>query len=314
MSGISTPTVPARAPRWAWVGVPALALALAACGGSGSSAPSSPTLPAAGAGQAAPSGGGAGGGGRQPGVSGRTAEISGDTLQVQGSDGQTAVRYSASTRIAEQRDATAAAVTVGSCVMAIGRPDGAGLAAETVAVSRAAAGSCTGADAAGPGGGFRGQRGGSASGSAPRSAPDSGGPGANGPGGNGPGGNGSRVPAATAFGTVTAVTPTSITLSGRLRSFTRGVQGSPSATGASPTPEPVTVTVAAATRYTATAAVTSKSLAVGQCVTALGTTDDIGTVTARSITIRPAGPQGCSTGFGGRRAPASGSASGASGA
>jgi hypothetical protein len=47
-------------------------------------------------------------------------------------------------------------------------------------------------------------------------------------------------------------------------------------------------------------------------VTAVGPSNDIGTVTARSITIRPADPNGCATGtgFGGRRAGGS-TASGA---
>jgi hypothetical protein len=42
-------------------------------------------------------------------------------------------------------------------------------------------------------------------------------------------------------------------------------------------------------------------LAIGECVLATGTKDTSGTVSARSLSIVPAGPSGCFTGGGFRR-------------
>ena len=313
------------------VAAPVLVVALAACGGGSSTGTGGGGSPATAAeatgGGAAPSGSA---GARQPaGVSGQTAQIDGDTLQVRTAEGQTAVQFTTSTRITEQKTATVAAVTVGSCVVVIGAPDaaGTGVTAQTVTVSPATAGQDCAADAGGGrgfgggGAGFGGARG--------TRTGQPGGPGGgfngngNGGGGGGGGGNGTGAPTtpiATAFGTVTAVTPTTVTLQGRLRSFTanRGAGGSP---GASPTGSPalapVSVTLAAATRYTSTVVVPSSALAVGQCVTAIGPSNDIGAVAARSIAVRPAGSDGTCTagfgGFGGRRGGASGSAGAPSG-
>lgn len=59
------------------------------------------------------------------------------------------------------------------------------------------------------------------------------------------------------------------------------------------------VTTTPATTYSKTVATDHSALAVGQCVTAVGPSDDTGTVAASSISIRPSGPQGCQGGFGG---------------
>ena len=278
-----------RSPRLLVV-APVLVVALAGCGG-GSSGPAA-TVPG-GASPSASSTASATGQRQAPGVSGQAAEVTGDTLQVRTADGQTAVRFSASTRITEQRTAALSAVTVGSCVVATGRPDaaGTGVEAQTVAVTPASGGTCEdGAFGRGAGGGgFRGGTG------RPSFSPGQGG---TGQGGMGQGGA-PATPMSSAVGTVTAVTPTAITLSGRVRTFARGAGSPGTSPSASPAAAPVTVTVAASTRYTATVVVTSSALTVGQCVVALGQPDDIGTVTARSITIRPADANGCTTGFGG---------------
>ena len=76
---------------------------------------------------------------------------------------------------------------------------------------------------------------------------------------------------------------------------------------------PRTVTTTATTAFNKTVAADKSNLAVGQCVTAMGPSDDTGTVAASSITIRQPGPNGCLGGFGGSgpagRAAASGNGS-----
>lgn len=66
----------------------------------------------------------------------------------------------------------------------------------------------------------------------------------------------------------------------------------------------VTITVPATARVSKTQSITSKQLAVGQCVAASGQADSSGTVKARSVTITAAGPNGCLFGgFGPRGRP-----------
>lgn len=74
-----------------------------------------------------------------------------------------------------------------------------------------------------------------------------------------------------------------------------------------------TVTTTATTAFSKTVATDKSNLTVGQCVTAMGPSDDTGTVAASSISIRQPGPNGCLGGFGGSgpagRAAASGNGS-----
>jgi hypothetical protein len=67
---------------------------------------------------------------------------------------------------------------------------------------------------------------------------------------------------------------------------------------ATPTTRVVHVTTTASTTYTRTAAATSEAAAVGTCVTATGTSDQTGALTARTINVRPAVNGACSLGFG----------------
>ena len=53
------------------------------------------------------------------------------------------------------------------------------------------------------------------------------------------------------------------------------------------------VTTMQATTFTKTAITDKSALAVGQCMTAVGPSDDTGTVAASSISIRQPGPNGC---------------------
>ena len=84
-----------------------------------------------------------------------------------------------------------------------------------------------------------------------------------------------------AAGEVTAVSGTSVTVL--------------DATGAS---RPVTVPTTV--RVSTSSSASASDLAVGDCVLATGSKDASGTVSARSLSIVPAGPSGCFTGAGGR--------------
>ena len=62
----------------------------------------------------------------------------------------------------------------------------------------------------------------------------------------------------------------------------------------------VTVITNSASKYLKTVSATASALKVGQCITAIGTTNSIGAVAARSIRVSQPGPSGCVSGFGGR--------------
>jgi Domain of unknown function (DUF5666) len=60
------------------------------------------------------------------------------------------------------------------------------------------------------------------------------------------------------------------------------------------------VTLSSATTYTKSESASASDLKVGKCVTALGSTDSNGTLTATTIALRPADASGsCTAGFGG---------------
>jgi hypothetical protein len=194
--------------------------------------------------------------------------------------GQVTVTFTAATPITEAVAVTSQDVTVGSCVAVAGAPSAAGAAtgaatrsvtATTVTVSAPVNGSCSGA------GGFGGPRGTFSPNpsSSPRPRP-SGSRGAFG-GGFGGGANG-KVTSLTASGFV--------------------VQGRNPAAGAGAS---IMVTTTAATKYLKVVTVGPAALKVGECITAAGQANSIGAVAARSIRISQPGPNGCVTGFGGRR-------------
>lgn len=259
---------------------------LSACGaGSGATGATSAstTSPTSAAGNAQ----GGAGQGRFPGVNGLVAAVDGHTLQVQGNGIQTAVIYTSSTKFTAERPAKRSDVTVGSCVMvrsaatgqsASATPSSTEVAA-SVSITPAVAGSCTAGRAAfgggfgGPGGGFPGRTGGT--------RPTGQRTGTGRPGGFRGG----------AFGQVTAVTATGFDV----KSASRNGGGAATAT---PTTRVVHVTTTASTTYTRTAAATSAAAAVGTCVTATGTSDQTGALTARDINVRPAVNGACSLGFG----------------
>jgi Domain of unknown function (DUF5666) len=254
----------------------ALALTVvAACGSSTPTAAAPPTTHAA----ARPNAGA--GTGTPPGAFGTAAAVSATSLEVQNQQtGQVTVKFTSSTAFTDTVKASLADVQVGQCVTVAAASGGAqatALTASTVGISKPTSTGCTAAGAFGGGnfggGGFAG-RGGNGGGSrtpnpSRRVRPS----GANGPGNFG-----------RAFGTVTAVSKTGFTVKGVARGSNPAVT--------------TTVTVNAATTYTESAKATSSALAVGDCIVALGASDDTGAVSAKTINISKAGSNGCTDGFG----------------
>jgi hypothetical protein len=217
--------------------------------------------------------------------------------------GQTTVDLTASTTIIASLKASLSDVTVGTCITATGAKGSAGaVKATTVTISSPTNGTCNRGFGGGAGGGFGG-----------------GGFGGGGFVGGFGGRTGSTVPGAAsrprttvtrpagtvafAFGKVTAVSGSTITVQGVHIAFPGGRTST--TTGALSTtttvsPGPEVVTVSASTKYLKTGKATASQLTVGECATAIGSTNSIGVVTARALTITQPTSTGCTAGFGGR--------------
>jgi hypothetical protein len=287
MIGATTSRAPAAGRSWRRRWIPALAglglaaLATTACGGAGTTAatPAASSSPAPTGTQAA-----------FPGVVGTAAAVSGSSMEVQNpTAGQVTVTFTTATAITETVAVTSSDVTVGSCVTVVGQPSASGAAASGGAASRTVAattvtvatpvkGNCNAAGF----GGFGGPRGTSSprASFSPRPRP-----------------SGTRSPfgGRGAFGGANGKV-TSLSASGFV------VQGRNPAAGARTT---ITVTTSAATKYLKVVSARPSALKVGQCITALGPANSIGTVAARTIRISQPGPNGCVTGFGRRGGPGS---------
>lgn len=256
-------------------GIPVAVLLLAGCGGGGTSgtaaaAPSPAASPSAGS-----TAGRGGFGGRGPAAAGEIAAVTGKTLQVQDTNSQTAVTWTAATKFTKTVSATLAA---GDCVTVLGTPgSGSALTATSVRVVATSGSNCTfdrnGAGATPrprPSGGFGGRRGGGPSGGArPSGAP--------------------TRDFATVFGKVTAVSGSTVTVSGTLRTAGQF--------GATPSASAVTVTLGKAS-VDRTVAGTGADAKVGLCAVATGKADSTGAVTATTIALSPKGANGCTGGFG----------------
>jgi len=228
------------------------------------------------------------------GVSGLIAYAEDGLLQVQGTDEQTAVRYTDDTSITKTVAVEASSITVGSCVMIVTDDDGA--TATSVTVTDAADdGTCS----LGMGGGFPGGGGDggmpsgdgqmpSGDGARPSGAPTdmpSGAPDASGDAQGGPGGMGGFGNIVS--GAVTAVGDGTLTVE---------------STGFGDDAETTSTDVAltADTTITGTVAATAADIATGLCVTAAGEADDAGGYDATSLALSDADENGdCSSGFGG---------------
>lgn len=319
-----------RQPRRAMLGAAVVAggaLTLAACGGSAST---SSLAVAAGARSGVSSSGAPK---APPGVSGTVAAVdtAASNMEVQNpTSGQTTVTWTASTSFTQTVDTDLASVAAGDCVVATGTPPaGAGSAPTTVTATSVAisappaSGSCTRAPAAGASsgssgagrfgrfGGFAGAGGFGAGGAAFRR------------GSSGSTGTSSSTPrtVATAFGEVTGVSGSTITIAGHALAITitpgkrpaRGTFRRRTSSSAASAPPATTVTIVttSSTTFRQTASASASALAVGQCVTARGPSSSNGAITATAIAITPPGPSGCFAGFGDRGSAAAGPSSSA---
>jgi hypothetical protein len=278
-----------------------VALAVTACGGSGATA----SPPAASSSSSpAPTGSPA----AFPGVNGTAAAVSASSMEVQNSTGQVTVTFTSKTAISQAVSVTSKDVTVGSCVAVVGQaPAGASapasgstpsggavsrkVTATTVTISAPVNGNCTAAGGFGGGGGFGGPPGNGTPNPSFSPRPRASGSGGSfGPGRGGFGG---------ANGKVTSLSASGFVVQGRNPGANSDVS--------------VTVTTTSTTKYLKDVTAHSSALKVGQCITAIGTTNSIGAVAARTIRISQPGPNGCQTGFGGGRGGFGGPPSGAAG-
>ena len=225
-----------------------------------------------------------------PGASGTIAAVSGTVVQVQSQTaGQTAVKISSSTSIIDQVKATAKDVTVGSCVLvrSSAQQDQSGtttgmpskVAATTVMVSTASGSSCSRGGTGGLGG-RSGDRPSGAPSGLPSGAP--GGDHSGGGDGGGPQGRGAGFGIGVS-GKVTAVSAGGFTVAA-------------SQPGGSGTTS-VKVTTSGSTTYTAEKKSDSSALEVGRCLTAMGSSDSTGTVSAKTASVSD--PVDGQCGFGG---------------
>ena len=250
-----------------------------------------------------------------PGASGELVALSGKTLQVQNTTSQTSVNYTATTNFSDTVASSAAALKVGLCASV--RPAtsstapsaGASAAAAspgtngtlptsvdaaTVTLSDPVNGRCSG----GFGGGFGGGAGGNFTGR-PSGAPSGFAPG----GGSAPSGStgrpgGARAGGFGANGLISSVSGSSFVVTVERRA--RASSSSASGATAAPTTELVTAHFTSATKFTRQERATAAALQVGQCVTAIGSADDTGAITATTISLRPKTNGTCSFGgFGG---------------
>jgi hypothetical protein len=121
-----------------------------------------------------------------------------------------------------------------------------------------------------------------------------------------------------ATGKVTSINTTQMVIDGISSSTLGGARdgGQASTPPSSVKTSPVTIGLSSSTTYTAMESTASGSLAVGDCVSAIGSTDSTGAVTAQSVRITSTGGQSCTGGFpggGGAGGAANGGAGSANG-
>jgi hypothetical protein len=216
--------------------------------------------------------------GRPPFASGTLQSVSGSTLQVDGFNGTTTVVVTSSTKYEQTKAATTAVIAKGECVRVSGTGSvTAGIQAATVSVTTPSSKGCTQPT------GFGNRRGnGNGTGASGRTFPNRG---SRPTGGALP--NGAPIPTggtrptdfATAFGSVSSVSGSAITVKAQVPTGT-SKNGKPKTKT-----EKVAVTLADSTTVTQTTSAKSTDLAVGSCVTANGTTDSVGTVKATNVVI-----------------------------
>lgn len=195
------------------------------------------------------------------GTQGELVQINGTSLILNSVNGDVTVLYTDATTFQKTSTGTFQDIAVGRCMVATGAKDPSGnITAATVRLADKVSGACTAGPGPGAGGGgFGGGRPTPLPGASPRP---------------------NRGNLAFAAGEVTAVAGTAITVQ--------------PATG-----PPVTVMVPTTVRVSKSSLAKASDLALHQCLAAQGPKDASGKVTARAISILPAGPTGCFTGSGG---------------
>lgn len=231
-------------------------------------------------------------------ASGSVASITGDTMEVQ-SQGQTTVSWTGSTTFSQNVSGNESAVTTGDCVSVTATPSKKSkttVTAKTVSIRPASSsGSCT-ASAGGSGGSGGGRPAGGGGGGGGGGGLGGGGrPGGFGGGGAGRPAGGTAV--SIASGKVTAVKGSTLSVSGTV--FSLG--GATKASKPSSKKQSLKIDTTKSTSYVLTESTSASSLALGDCVSAVGQSGATGAVTATNVSITSTGGGSCSAGFGAGR-------------
>ena len=221
-----------------------------------------------------------------PFTTGMLAGLTGSTLTVQARNGNnTTVVVTSSTNYLQTTSASASDIAKGDCVRVAGTGSASsGVQASTVVITKPTSKGCT-RNPAGTGRGGAGRFG--------NRTPGSGGPPFTTPNGTPftlPGG--STVPSniAAAFGTVSSVSGQQLTVKSQAPQTNKNAKAKT---------RTVTVTLTGSTTLMQTIKAAESNLAVGSCVSANGTVDSLGTITAKSVTISQPVNGSCAGGFGG---------------
>jgi hypothetical protein len=231
-------------------------------------------------------------GGSLPVASGSVAAVTGSSMEVQNQQsGQVTVNWTPSTAFSQSASVPSTSVAAGDCVSVSGSSSKSTITAKTVTISQPTAGKCSTGGFGGGAGRFGGGQTPPGGGSGQRPGGGSGGP---------PGGGGGRFGGAGnvgfASGKVTAVGSNSLTVSG-FSSASISKKSTKSSKKASKTTT-VKVATNSTTTYAEDQTAAASNLAVGDCVTAAGSTDSTGAVSATTVRITSTGGQTCTTGFG----------------
>jgi hypothetical protein len=208
--------------------------------------------------------------------------------------GQVTVNWTPSTTFSQVASVPSSSAAAGDCVTVSGSSSKGTITAKTVTISQPTAGKCNSGGSGGSGGFGGGARPGGASGR----------PAGGFPGGRPGGATGGRRPGfggsgnvGFASGTVKSATSTSLVISGiSSASITKNAKSSKKP--ATPKTATVKVKTTSSTTYSENQAAASTNLAVGDCVTAAGSSDSTGAVSATTVRITSTGGQTCTTGFG----------------
>ena len=214
-----------------------------------------------------------------PFTTGMLSGLTGSTLNVQARNGRaTTVVVTGSTAYQQTKTATASDIAQGDCVRVVGTGSTtSGVQATTVVLTKPTSKGCTRNPLGGNGSGSGARRFGNGTpGSTPFTLPN---------------GSAGTVPAnlAAAFGTVSSVSGDQLTVKEQV----------PKTKKTKAKTATVSVTLSGSSTITETVKGAVADLTVGSCVTANGTADSLGTITAKSVTISQPQNGSCGGGFGG---------------